>query len=183
MNATTTQAECKQDAELCRPCSDANSVRLTLKPQVESGVAVAPDPQSVQEDWISVLDGEVVKLQDRTVSICVIASRCPRNARETSSQQCSCHSTAAEASHHLRARSAPIEGSVSCTAIVIDMSNDRCNRHTNDAKRSRGSGNAYAGRDQQYSVWKQNRTCRAVHSQCDQHQGHQRCHPGTDHYQ
>jgi len=40
-------------------------VRLTLKPHVASGVAVAPDPQFVQLDWISVLDGEVVSLQHR----------------------------------------------------------------------------------------------------------------------
>lgn len=41
---------------------------IALKPQVASGLAVAPDPQSVQLDWISVLDGDVVSVHGRPQS-------------------------------------------------------------------------------------------------------------------
>lgn len=44
-----------------------------MKPQVASGVAVAPDPQFVQPDGISVLDGEVVSLQHRAYILLNIA--------------------------------------------------------------------------------------------------------------
>ena len=37
--------------------------QVTLKPHVVVGLAVAPDPQSVHESSISVLDAEVVRLQ------------------------------------------------------------------------------------------------------------------------
>lgn len=57
-----TRCKCDSDAD-ANAVADRPSVVVTLKPHVASGLAVAPDPQSVHESWISVLDAEVVRLR------------------------------------------------------------------------------------------------------------------------
>ena len=81
--------------------------RLTLKPQVASGVAVAPEPQFLQLDWISVFEGAVVSLSNPD----------PFYVRQLY-EVCVKHSLT-WLLFDSRARAAPVKSSVSCSACEI----------------------------------------------------------------
>lgn len=72
---------------------------------------MAPDPQSVQLDWISVLDGEVVSLQHRAY-LADFGRHIHRLSKDLTA--------AREGLRHLRAWAAPIEGGVSCRTDCSD---------------------------------------------------------------
>ena len=54
---------CQLQHDCFKPNGVCGECQLTLKAQVVVGFAVAPEPQSVHESSISVLDAEVVRLQ------------------------------------------------------------------------------------------------------------------------